>query len=60
MPRVSAAGRCRALSDYRLTETGSSLTYLVKSLADWSLEHRVEIARARETYDSEHPDNEIR
>ncbi|MER5942487.1 helix-turn-helix domain-containing protein [Streptomyces sp. NPDC001928] len=46
--------------DYRLTETGAGLTHLVKALADWSLEHRGHIARARETYDSEHPDNEIR
>lgn len=46
--------------DYRLTDTGASLTHLVKALADWSLEHRDHIARARETYDSEHPDNEIR
>ncbi|WP_392749472.1 winged helix-turn-helix transcriptional regulator [Streptomyces sp. LN590] len=46
--------------DYRLTETGASLTYLVKALADWSLEHRAGIIQARHAYDSEHPDNEIR
>lgn len=46
--------------DYRLTDTGASLTHLVKALADWSLEHRTSIARARESYDSDHPDNEIR
>lgn len=46
--------------DYRLTETGASLTRLVKALADWSLEHRAGIARARESYDSDHPENEIR
>ncbi|MER5947922.1 helix-turn-helix domain-containing protein [Streptomyces sp. NPDC001904] len=46
--------------DYRLTETGASLTHLVKALADWSLQHRAPIARARETYDSEHPDHDIR
>lgn len=46
--------------DYRLTETGESLTHLVKALADWSLEHRAGIARARESYDSDHPENEIR
>lgn len=46
--------------DYRLTETGTSLTHLVKSLADWSLAHREVIAEARQAYDSEHPDNEIR
>ncbi|MGE9693500.1 MULTISPECIES: winged helix-turn-helix transcriptional regulator [unclassified Streptomyces] len=46
--------------DYRLTETGASLTHLVKALADWSLAHRADIAQARASYDSEHPDNEIR
>jgi DNA-binding HxlR family transcriptional regulator len=46
--------------DYRLTETGASLTHLVKALADWSLEHRAGIARARQSYDSEHPDHDIR
>jgi DNA-binding HxlR family transcriptional regulator len=46
--------------DYRLTETGASLTYLVKALADWSLEHRDGIAHARESYDAQHPHNEIR
>ena len=45
--------------DYRLTETGASLTHLVKALADWSLEHRARIAQARKSYDSEHPDNDI-
>jgi DNA-binding HxlR family transcriptional regulator len=46
--------------DYRLTETGASLTHLVKALADWSLEHRDTIAQARQAYDAQHPDNEIR
>lgn len=46
--------------DYRLTATGASLTHLVKALADWSLEHRAEVARSRESYDRDHPDNEIR
>jgi DNA-binding HxlR family transcriptional regulator len=46
--------------DYRLTDSGTSLTHLVKALADWSLEHRAAIAEARHDYDSEHPDNEIR
>ncbi len=46
--------------DYRLTQTGASLTHLVRALADWSLEHRTTIAQAREHYDGEHPDNEIR
>lgn len=43
--------------DYRLTDTGASLTHLVKALADWSLAHRGVIAQARQTYDTEHPDN---
>ena len=46
--------------DYRLTETGASLTHLVKALADWSLEHRAGIAEARRSYDDSHPDHEIR
>jgi DNA-binding HxlR family transcriptional regulator len=46
--------------DYRLTETGASLTHLVKALADWSLAHRSDIAQSRHDYDQEHPDNEMR
>ena len=46
--------------DYRLTETGASLTHLVKALADWSLEHRDSIARSRQAYDEQHPEHEIR
>ncbi|WP_160050531.1 helix-turn-helix domain-containing protein [Nocardiopsis sp. FR4] len=46
--------------DYRLTETGVSLTHLVRALADWSLKHRDTIARARRAYDAEHPGNGIR
>ncbi|MEX3510930.1 helix-turn-helix domain-containing protein [Kocuria carniphila] len=46
--------------DYRLTESGASLTHLVKALADWSLEHRESIADARNAYDEEHPGNQIR
>ncbi|MDG4780727.1 helix-turn-helix domain-containing protein [Micromonospora sp. WMMD961] len=46
--------------DYRLSETGASLTHLVKALADWSLAHRTAISQARQAYDSDHPHNEIR
>lgn len=46
--------------DYRLTPTGTSLTHLVKALADWSLEHRSGIARSRESYDDAHPGHDIR
>lgn len=46
--------------DYRLTPTGASLTHLVAALADWSLEHRADIARARGDYDARYPDNELR
>lgn len=46
--------------DYRLTETGASLTHLVKALADWSLAHRGVIAESRRAYDEEHPDNPMR
>ena len=37
--------------DYRLTEMGASLTHLLKALADWSLAHRKDIARAQTDYD---------
>ncbi|WP_242686251.1 helix-turn-helix domain-containing protein [Aeromicrobium sp. IC_218] len=46
--------------DYRLTDTGASLTHLVKALADWSLEHRAGIASAREAYDAAHPGHAVR
>ncbi|WP_338089626.1 helix-turn-helix domain-containing protein [Nocardioides lijunqiniae] len=46
--------------DYRLTETGASLTHLVKALADWSLEHRADIAGSRHSYDADHPGHDIR
>ncbi len=45
---------------YELTEVGSSLTHLVKQLADWSLAHRDGIARSRDQYDDQHPDHNIR
>ena len=44
---------------YSLTETGRSLTHLVKALADWSLEQRAAIAESRERYDLANPDNNI-
>lgn len=37
--------------DYRLTSMGASLTHLVKSLAEWSVDHRDAIAQARFNYD---------
>ncbi|BAJ27022.1 MULTISPECIES: helix-turn-helix domain-containing protein [Kitasatospora] len=46
--------------DYRLTETGTGLTHLVKALADWSLAHRTAIADARHAYDLAHPGHDIR
>ncbi|ADI07095.1 transcriptional regulator, HxlR family protein [Streptomyces bingchenggensis BCW-1] len=46
--------------DYRLTETGASLTHLVKALAEWSLAHRSVIAEARSEYDHKHPDHDMR
>ncbi len=46
--------------DYRLTETGTGLTHLVKALADWSRTHRAVIAEARHAYDRAHPDHDIR
>jgi DNA-binding HxlR family transcriptional regulator len=46
--------------DYRLTETGASLTHLLKGLAEWSISHRPVIAEARRGYDQTHPDHNIR
>lgn len=45
---------------YALTESGSSLTHLVKALANWSLDQRSAIAEARHRYDEENPGNGIR
>ena len=45
---------------YELTERGSSLTLLVKQLADWSLEHKDSIGASRELYDLQNPDQQIR
>ncbi|WP_440708843.1 winged helix-turn-helix transcriptional regulator [Herbiconiux sp. YIM B11900] len=45
---------------YALTESGRSLTHLVKALADWSIEHRPVIAAARQDYDSANPGHPIR
>lgn len=46
--------------EYELTTMGHSLTHLVKSLANWSAEHRDAIARARQEWDAAHPDAGIR
>ncbi|MFF5975351.1 winged helix-turn-helix transcriptional regulator [Streptomyces sp. NPDC012769] len=41
--------------EYSLTETGHSMTHLIKQLIDWSLDHRSTIARSREEWDARHP-----
>ena len=46
--------------DYRLTEMGTSLTHLLRSLADWSLAHREDIAQAQTDYDRAHPGRPMR
>ncbi|RSS54248.1 helix-turn-helix domain-containing protein [Streptomyces sp. WAC01280] len=38
--------------EYALTETGQSMTHLIKQLVDWSLDHRAVIARSREEWDT--------
>ncbi|MFE5964350.1 winged helix-turn-helix transcriptional regulator [Streptomyces sp. NPDC056463] len=38
--------------EYALTETGHSMTHLIKQLIDWSLDHRAVIGRAREEWDA--------
>ncbi|MHA7290606.1 winged helix-turn-helix transcriptional regulator [Arthrobacter sp. MDT3-24] len=40
---------------YELTERGSSLTLLVKQLADWSLDHKDAIGASRNLYDLQNP-----
>lgn len=37
---------------YELTDVGRSLTFLVKQLADWSLDHKAAIAESRQQYDA--------
>jgi len=44
---------------YALTPSGSSLTHLVKALADWSLKQRPVIAAARQRYDDQNPGHSI-
>lgn len=36
---------------YELTDLGRSLASLVRGLADWSLEHRADVAASRDRYD---------
>jgi DNA-binding HxlR family transcriptional regulator len=45
---------------YALTESGASLTHLVRALADWSIQQRPAIAEARQRYDEAHPGHSIR
>lgn len=46
--------------EYELTEMGHSLTYIIKTLADWSIAHRPAIAASREGWDAAHPDSDVR
>ncbi|MET9652042.1 helix-turn-helix domain-containing protein [Streptomyces sp. NPDC006460] len=39
--------------EYTLTETGHSMTHLIKQLIDWSLDHREVIGRARAEWDAQ-------
>jgi DNA-binding HxlR family transcriptional regulator len=45
---------------YELTDRGSSLTLLVKQLADWSREYKDAIGASRALYDLQNPDQQIR
>lgn len=45
---------------YELTDSGRSLTHLVKALADWSIEQRPAIAAAQHRYDASNPGHLIR
>ncbi|MCS5715352.1 helix-turn-helix transcriptional regulator [Herbiconiux sp. CPCC 205716] len=44
---------------YTLTGSGSSLTHLVRALADWAIEQRPAIAEARRSYDEANPGHTI-
>jgi DNA-binding HxlR family transcriptional regulator len=39
--------------EYTLTETGHSMTHLIRQLIDWSLDHREVIGRARAEWDAQ-------
>jgi len=41
--------------DYELTPMGHSLTHLLRSLADWSADHRTAIAESRRRWDATTP-----
>jgi DNA-binding HxlR family transcriptional regulator len=45
---------------YSLTESGASLTHLIKALADWSLAARPGITAARDSYYASNPGHRIR
>lgn len=45
---------------YELSQRGSSLTHLVKQLADWSLQNKEAIGRSRDLYDQQNPGHDIR
>lgn len=42
--------------EYRLTALGRSLAGLISVMADWSRDHRDDVARARDDWDAAHPD----
>ncbi|MFI6790678.1 winged helix-turn-helix transcriptional regulator [Nonomuraea sp. NPDC050383] len=46
--------------EYALTPMGHSLTHLVKTLADWSAEHRDAVALARRDWDELNPGSGVR
>lgn len=46
--------------EYELTESGHSLTHLVKVLADWSADHRDAITASREKWDALNPGSDVR
>ncbi|WP_331386645.1 winged helix-turn-helix transcriptional regulator [Saccharothrix sp. ST-888] len=41
--------------EYELTAMGHSLTHLLRSLADWSADHRAAIAESRLRWDAANP-----
>ncbi|GAB3649801.1 winged helix-turn-helix transcriptional regulator [Streptomyces sparsus] len=46
--------------EYELTAMGHSLTHLLKTLADWSREHRDAIAAAHRAWDADDPGTAVR
>ncbi|GAA2683130.1 helix-turn-helix domain-containing protein [Streptomyces lunalinharesii] len=45
--------------EYELTDTGHSLTFVLKMLADWGAEHRDTVMESRARWDAKRPDADV-